>query len=219
MKRIFEITEDGSHTLYLPEMDEHFHSTHGAIQESMHIFIQNGLNNSTKEELFIFEVGFGTGLNALLTLHHQNNKTIHYYSIEKYPLSKDEYEQLNYTKLIDQKLNDPFQKMHSCKWDEAIEISTGFHLTKLEGDLLNYDLVKLPEFDLIYFDAFAPSKQADMWSEQIMKKIAYKTRTDGIFTTYTAKGDVRRALMKNGFDMKRVPGPPGKREILFGRKE
>ena len=218
MERKIQITEDGSHTLYLPDMDEHFHSTHGAIQESMHVFIENGLKKTTKNELVIFEVGFGTGLNAILTLHHIGNKKIKYYSIEKYPITEAEFKQLNYTEQISAELKEQFEKMHTSPWNQLIEISTNFQLYKIEGDLKDFCAEDLPEFDLVYFDAFAPSKQPEMWDESILKKIAQKTRQGGLFTTYTAKGDVRRALIKNGFNMKKVPGPPGKKEILFGDK-
>ncbi len=218
MERKIQLTEDGSHTLYLPEMDEHFHSTHGAIQESMHVFIENGLKKSNKDELVIFEVGFGTGLNALLTLQHKGNKSIKYFSIEKYPIIEAEYNQLNYAEMISPDLNESFKKMHECAWNKLVEITPGFNLHKIEGDLKNYKLDILPAFDIIYFDAFAPSKQAEMWSESILKKVAQQTSTGGIFTTYTAKGDVRRALINNGFNMKKVPGPPGKKEILLGDK-
>ena len=218
MERKIEITQDGSHTLYLPDMDEHFHSTHGAIQESMHVFIENGLKQSAKKELVIFEVGFGTGLNALLTLKHQANKSIRYFSIEKYPLSEDEFKQLNFCQLIDENLSKPFQKMHQCAWDELVEIAPGFQLHKVNGDLGEISLEKLPLFDLVYFDAFAPGKQPEMWREEILAKVAAQTGSEGIFSTYTAKGDVRRALIKHGFKMEKRPGPPGKKEILFGTK-
>ncbi len=218
MKRKIQITEDGSHTLYLPEMDEHFHSTHGAIQESMHVFIENGLKKSTKDELVIFEVGFGTGLNAILTLYHKGDRKIKYYSIEKYPITETEFKQLNYTEQISTVLNDYFQKMHTSPWNQLIEISGEFQLYKIEGDLKNTSLENLPKFDLVYYDAFAPGKQPEMWDEPILKKVAQQTSQGGLFTSYTAKGDVRRALIKNGFNMKKVPGPPGKKEILFGEK-
>ena len=218
MERKIEITEDGSHTLFLPEMNEHFHSTHGAIQESLHVFIKNGLLKTEKKKLVIFEVGFGTALNALLTLFKKGHKTIHYFGIEKYPLNETEFQQLNYPQLIAEELSNSFIKMHRCPWGETTGIETGFHLTKIEGDLEETDLDHLPKFDLVYFDAFAPGKQPEMWSEEILGKVAKQTRTGGIFCTYTAKGDVRRALIKNKFDMKKLPGPPGKKEILFGIK-
>jgi len=218
MKRIIELTEDGSHTLFIPEMDEHFHSTHGAIQESMHVFIENGLKQTYSDKLTIFEVGFGTGLNALLTLLNGSHIPIDYYSIEKYPLSKDEFASLNYAKKLHADCSEVFQALHECAWDQLIEITPNFRLHKINGDLQNISLEPLPLFDLIYFDAFAPSKQPEMWQEAMLKKIATHTKKGGIFSTYTAKGDVRRSLIRLGFNTKRIPGPPGKKEILFGEK-
>ncbi len=218
MKREIIKTEDGSHTLYLPEMDEHFHSTHGAIQESMHVFIKNGLARCEKSELVIFEVGFGTGLNAFLTFLKNTNKRIEYLSIEKFPLNEIEYNQLNYPASLAPEHTETFLKMHKSLWDQTIQIENDFHLHKIKGDLADFQLQSLPQFDLVYFDAFAPGKQPEMWNEAILKKIADHTNPKGVFTTYTAKGDVRRTLIKHGFNMQKTPGPPGKKEILFGVK-
>ena len=218
MKRIIELTEDGSHTLYLPEMDEHFHSVHGAIQESMHVFIENGLKKCSKQEVTILEVGFGTGLNALLTLLARDEKIIHYYSLEKYPLDENEYTQLNYAKRYGSEFESAFLKLHQCEWEKKTAISQSFFLTKIHCDLLSVDWTELPQFDLVYFDAFAPNKQPEMWSDTIFQQISAQCRPGAIFTTYCAKGDVRRSLQKNGFAMQRLPGPPGKKQILFGEK-
>jgi len=218
MERKLILTADGSHTLFVPELDEHFHSVHGAIQESMHVFIQNGLNASTKNELCIFEVGFGTGLNALLTLANQGEKHIRYFSIEKYPLTEAEYSQLNFANLLSDELAERFQKMHACSWNEPHLITPNFELTKLDSDLTTFNVSSLPGFDLIYFDAFAPNKQAGMWSEEIFRKLATHTNSRGIFVTYCAQGEVRRKLIRSGFNMQRIPGPPGKKEMLFGEK-
>jgi len=218
MKRELILTADGSHTLFVPELNEHFHSVHGAIQESMHVFIQNGLLASTNPGLCIFEVGFGTGLNALLTLAYKGEKSIRYFSIEKYPLQKDEYEQLNFAETLSDDLAVQFQHMHACAWNEPQIIAPNFELTKLQTDLTIFNVEPLPAFDIIYFDAFAPNKQADMWSEDIFRKLASHTNSGGIFVTYCAQGEVRRRLTRGGFNMKRIPGPPGKKEMLFGEK-
>lgn len=218
MKRTIEITEDGSHTLYLPEMDEHFHSIHGAIQESMHVFIENGLNRCRKQELNILEIGFGTGLNALLSWLHRNGKTIHYYSLEKYPLTANEFTQLNYAQHYSEETQSFFIKLHQSEWEIPQAITPNFNLTKLNCDFRTIDLSNLPKFDLIYFDAFAPSKQPDMWTDAIFERISKRCQPGGIITTYCAKGDVRRSLQKNGFAMQRLPGPPGKNQMLFGEK-
>jgi len=219
MKRILEITEDGSHTLYLPEMDEHFHSVHGAIQESVHVFINNGLKRCQQPEIHLLEVGFGTGLNALLSFLNRQDKIIHYYSLEKYPLTEAEFCQLNYAQAYSPEVQANFLKMHQSPWEQPIEIAANFKLTKLNCDLRTADLSELPAFDLVYFDAFAPGKQPDMWSDAIFQKISLQCKPGAIITTYCAKGDIRRSLQKNGFAMQRLPGPPGKREMLYGEKD
>ncbi|PTN07523.1 tRNA U34 5-methylaminomethyl-2-thiouridine-forming methyltransferase MnmC [Mangrovibacterium marinum] len=218
MDRELILTADGSHTLYVPALNEHFHSVHGAIQESMHVFIKNGLQRSTKQELCIFEVGFGTGLNALLTLANKGERNIRYFSIEKYPLTEAEFSQLNFSRQFPDELSAPFEQMHQCPWNKAQQIAPGFELTKLDADLTIFNFNILPQFDLIYFDAFAPNKQADMWSEALFATIAAQTRAGGLFVTYCAQGEVRRKLTRSGFDMQRIPGPPGKKEMLFGQK-
>jgi tRNA U34 5-methylaminomethyl-2-thiouridine-forming methyltransferase MnmC len=216
--RKIETTADGSHTFYLPEMDEHFHSVHGAVQESMHVFIQNGLKRCAHPEINILEVGFGTGLNALLTYLHREEKTIRYFSLEKYPLVEEEYRQLNYAQNRSTEVQSVFQQMHQCEWEKEIAISPGFSLTKLNRDLVSCDFAGLPLFGLVYFDAFAPGKQPEMWTDEVFQKIAAQCITGGIITTYCAKGDVRRSLQKSGFHMQRLPGPPGKNQMLYGEK-
>ena len=211
-------TEDGSHTLYVPELEEHFHSTHGAIQESNHVFIKNGLLRCCKNEIKLLEVGFGTGLNALLTLINKGDKIIHYFSLEKYPLSINEYSQLNYPKLANGEWEQEFNLMHSCAWNKPVEIVPGFVLIKINEDLTTFDF-NLPLMDLIYFDAFAPGKQPEMWEESILSKIASQTSDGGVFATYCAKGEVRRSLIRSGFNMQRIAGPPGKMEMLYGEKD
>ncbi len=218
MQRQIIVTEDGSHTFYIPEMDEHFHSVHGAIQESSHIFIRNGLQRCRKKKIFIFEAGFGTGLNVLLTLMNRGDREIHYYSIEKYPLTSEEYEELNYPDLTGAGFKDIFFEMHRCEWNRQEQIIPGFSLMKIKADLLEINFSILPFFDLIYYDAFAPSKQPELWDEKIFTAIAHHTSPHGIFVTYCAKGEVRRSLTRCGFNMQRLPGPPGKKEILYGEK-
>ncbi len=218
MQREIIITEDGSHTLFVPELKEHFHSIHGAIQESNHVFIQNGLFKSNKQKLVVLETGFGTGLNALLTLINRGERDINYFSIEKYPLTANEYKQLNYPVLISENLQDLFLSLHQCEWNKEAEIAPGFRLTKIQADLTEFGFEDLPYVDLTYFDAFAPGKQPEMWTESIFSKIAKHTSPRGIFVTYCAQGEVRRTLTRVGFKMQRVPGPPGKNEMLFGEK-
>ncbi len=218
MKRNLIITEDGSHSLFVPEIEEHFHSTHGAMQESMHVFIKNGLKMCLEDELVIFEVGFGTGLNSLLTLANSEGKNISYISIEKYPLSEEEYCSLNYAEKLDANLQELFLRMHATKWNEWSTITPNFRLLKLEGDFCSLNYEQLPNFNLIYFDAFAPNKQDEMWNEENFRQLSQHTKKGGRFVTYCAQGEVRRKLMRSGFSMQRVPGPPMKRQMLVGEK-
>lgn len=217
VKPEIELTADGSHTLFVPELDEHYHSINGAIQESEHIYINVGLHCCTQKEIYIFEVGFGTGLNAFLTLLDAQNseKVIHYISIEKYPLSDSITSKLNYG----QKDQDLFNILHQSLWNQEIEIIPNFFLTKIEADFTSFDFdrIKYP-IDVIYFDAFAPQKQSDMWSLSLFSKLYGISNNDAILVTYCAKGIVRRMLQEVGYTVERLPGPPGKREILRARK-
>jgi tRNA U34 5-methylaminomethyl-2-thiouridine-forming methyltransferase MnmC len=221
MDKEFVITEDGSHTIYLPEIDEHYHSIHGAIQESLHIYINQGLlQQSPQKELSILEIGFGTGLNAYLTFCYTCNReiSVNYFSLEKYPLAEIEYMNLNYPQNVFPEYSEIFEQMHRVDWDAVIDISPKFKLQKIHADLLTFQFDSKPQFDIVYFDAFAPEKQPEMWSELILQKVAATVKKDGILVTYCAKGAVRRAFMAAGFQMERIPGPIGKKEILRGKK-
>jgi tRNA U34 5-methylaminomethyl-2-thiouridine-forming methyltransferase MnmC len=216
MDRQLVLTEDGSHSLYVPELDEQYHSIHGAIQESEHVFIQSGLALCQKDEINIVELGFGTGLNALLALIYaeKNNRKITYISSEKYPLSAFEYELLNYANRIDPLYNEAFMHLHNCRWNEEVLIGEQFSLVKIIGDFREIELGPLPLFDLVFFDAFAPNKQPDLWNEEVYSKIYDHCNPGAIFVTYCAKGIVRRGLQQVGFAVERIPGPPGKKEML-----
>jgi len=210
------ITSDGSHTLFVPEIDECYHSSHGAIQESRHIFIEAGLKQCSKTNIRILEVGFGTGLNALLAYAEAEKagKRIHYTTLEKFPLQSDKAFLLNFPQLIDENLNAVFETMHLSNWNELQNISPFFVLEKLETDFTTYNLTG--KYDVIFFDAFSPEKQPEMWTQEQFEKIAAVCNPEAILTTYSAKGIVRRALQSDGFTVERLPGPPGKREILRG---
>lgn len=210
------ITSDGSHTLFVPEIDECYHSSHGAIQESRHIFIEAGLKQCSKTNIRILEVGFGTGLNALLAYAEAEKagKRIHYTTLEKFPLQSDKAFLLNFPQLIDENLNAVFETMHLSNWNELQNISPFFVLEKLEADFTTYNLTG--KYDVIFFDAFSPEKQPEMWTQEQFEKIAAVCNPEAILTTYCAKGIVRRALQSAGFTVERLPGPPGKREILRG---
>ena len=206
-------TTDGSQTLYSEKFNETYHSVNGAVTESMHVFIDAGMKVSMHKKLQIFEVGFGTGLNAFLTLIEARKQYIHvnYYSIELYPIPQDVFETLNYADLLesDKAL---FKAMHTTPWNTSVQIAPDFELTKINADLLIYSHSSM--YDLVYFDAFSPAIQPDLWSEEVFEKLYEHMNNEGILTTYCAKGSVRRTLQKVGFKTERLPGPPGKREML-----
>ena len=208
------ITSDGSHTLFVPEIDECYHSTHGAIQESRHIFIETALKQHSKTELNVLEVGFGTGLNALLALveAERSGKIIHYCTLEKYPVAVEKTFLLNYPAMIDVRYKDVFEKMHSSVWNEKVKITPFYEIEKMECDFTNFEHTST--YDIVFFDAFSPEKQPEMWTQQQFEKIYAHCNPGVILTTYCAKGVVRRALQSAGFSVERLAGPPGKREIL-----
>lgn len=219
MEKILQLTADGSHTLFIPSMDEHYHSVNGAIQEAMHVFIEAGLHSIQKEFVRILEIGFGTGLNAFLTLRdvEENSRLkVEYHSIELYPLNMEVISSLNYGKIIWPDRKDLFEKLHFAKWNTPEKISDNFTLCKIEGDSNVCDLPV--DIDLIYFDAFAPDKQPEMWTQAIFDRLYSYTAPGGIIVTYCAKGEVRRMMQKAGYAMSRLPGPPGKRHMLYGKK-
>ena len=217
-----ESTADGSHTLFVPSLNEHYHSVNGAKQESDHIYIKAGLLNSLKNDIKILEIGFGTGLNAYLSLKVTQNtaKRIDYTSLELYPLSMDIVGQLNYVESGEPENKEYFTQLHACDWGKRNEIASSFYLTKIQTDFskLDFPLYMDTTFDVIYFDAFAPEKQSEMWSQRIFDTLYTLTNKEGILTTYCAKGVVRRMLLQAGYNIERLAGPPGKREILRATK-
>lgn len=221
MERILQATADGSHTISIPDLQVTYHSRHGAIQESMHVFIEAGLRykiKSTEAALSILEMGFGTGLNALLTLLEQQDREIWYESLEAYPLPVETAMQLNYAELLSQETAAAnFEKIQQAAWNEAVSISASFQLLKRELKLEAFTPDR--RYDLIYFDAFAPTAQPALWSESVFKKLFDSLRTGGILVTYCSKGDVRRAMQAAGFRVEKIAGPPGKREMVRAHKE
>lgn len=214
MKRTLEQTADGSYTLYVPEMNEHYHSVNGALQESRHVFFQAGWDYLQRSSFRILEFGFGTGLNALLACARASSsqKQVAYYSIEKYPLTRDLWSQMHYEDLDIDGVGQRFTALHECAWDTDVLLEPGFMLHKIQGDFLE---VAFPEqIDLVFFDAFAPDKQPEVWSQQLFDKIYRMMSSGGVLVTYCAKGVVRRMLQQAGFQVERIPGPPGKREML-----
>lgn len=219
----FLITEDGSHTLFIPELNETYHSIHGAIQESNHVYIRSGLeyyfNKEKTNEVKIFEVGFGTGLNALLSAIYaeKHRFNINYESIEAYPLTSLEVEKLNYPHQVEHiDAVEIFNKIHNADWNSIVSISSYFKLNKIKNLLQNHHFNQ--EFDLCFFDAFAPSKQPEMWEREILEPIYNGLITGGVFVTYCAKGQLKRDLKDIGFEIDVLPGPPGKLQMLRGTK-
>lgn len=206
------ITDDGSSSLYNKELNETYHSSHGAIQESLLVFIANGLNYFKKETISILEVGFGTGLNTFLTLLNGNKKTVYYTALETFPLLPDIVKQLNYTDFFNEAKAIPlFQKIHESEWEKACSITNKF--TLLKSNIKVQNICYEQQFDLIYYDAFGPIAQPDMWTIAIFEKLFLTLKPNGILVTYCAKGEVKRMLKAVGFKVESLSGPPGKREI------
>ena len=214
-------TADGSHTLYSEQFNEVYHSRHGALQEAKHVYITQGFSQCTAQPLRVFEVGFGTGLNALLTLLQAENdqRSVEYTTIEVQPLSIETIKQLNYTQLLGfAHCYGAYHTLHLCKWNEPVQIKPGFVFQKLQQSLLQ---VPLPPaaFDLIYFDAFAPEHQPEMWTTAVFAKLYEAAAPGGLLVTYCAKGSVQRSLKDAGWQVQKRPGPPGKREMIAALKQ
>jgi len=217
-KPILKTTSDGSHTLFLPELNEHYHSTFGALQEAKLVFIQNGLHylQPCLKEINLLEVGFGTGLNALLTVLEakKQQRKINYVAIEPFPLQKEVINTLNFPEQIGgPEAEGYFNKLHTANWGQASFLSDYFILNKIEAKLQEITL-KQQQFHLIYFDAFGPDVQPEMWTEEVFAKLYDCLNFDGVLVTYSCKGSVKRALLAAGFLIEKLPGPEGKREVL-----
>lgn len=215
MKQI--ITTDGSHTLQSDQVNDTYHSTNGAIAEANIVYIQNGLHycfDTFNEDIHLLEVGFGTGLNALLTCLEAErlHRKVIYYSLEPFPIPVKEALTLNYSELLSDK-DRLFKKIHQASWNTPVNITSDFTLIKIQESLQTIDF-GCSGFHLIYFDAFGPDKQPELWDESMLHKVASNTILNGVFTTYSTKGTVKRALKKNGFSIEKLPGPLGKREVL-----
>ena len=212
-------TLDGSTTIHLKEWDECYHSKHGAIQEAQHVFIKNGLSLFPNQSVSILEIGFGTGLNAFISfLESQHlNRQIHYVGVEAYPVNATEVLAMNYVdELKASSKKEVFDKMHESNWNEKIELTTDFELTKRKQ--LFDDIDDIEQFDLIYFDAFGYRVQPELWSTAIFQKMFAALRPGGKLVTYAARGVVKRSMLEVGFTVEKLPGPPGKREMLRGKK-
>lgn len=231
MEREVVITGDGSSTIHLPQWNEQYHSKHGAIQEAIHVFIKHGLHHYYQSEfnletqsentsISILEIGFGTGLNAFITLLEADklNCSIDYFGVEGYPVLKDEIVQLNYPKQLDAQVKQGvFLNLHDVSWEEKHTITSNFSLTK--QNRFFSEIKEKEQYNLIYFDAFGARVQPELWTEAIFKKMYDALQDHGVLVTYAAKGSVRRAMQAVGFSVEKLPGPPGKREMLRATKE
>ncbi|PIF00291.1 MAG: SAM-dependent methyltransferase [Maribacter sp.] len=220
MLREIITTADGSKTIQIKDWDEQYHSKHGAIQEAYHVFIRHGLDLfQNKGKVCILEIGFGTGLNALITLLENSKSGLDttYYGIEAYPVSQDELSQLNYIhELKALGFQEQFARMHSSPWEGKVVVSDNFSLFKKQCDFREITFENC--MDLIYFDAFGARVQPELWTEDVFGLMFSALKVNGVLVTYAAKGSVRRAMQAVGFEVERLPGPPGKREMLRAKK-
>ncbi len=215
MKREIIKTSDGSTTIHIPEWNEQYHSIHGAIQEANHVYINNGLKYKSSNEIAVLEIGFGTGLNSFMTFLAAQNKEllIEYVGVEAYPILEEELLKLNYVaELGATQFAKIFESFHSCSWEEKHQITS--HFTLLKRKQFFHEIEDENKFDVIYFDAFGARVQPELWTEEIFLKMFLALKSQGVLVTYAAKGSVRRAMQSVGFNVERLPGPPGKREML-----
>ncbi|WP_299437871.1 tRNA (5-methylaminomethyl-2-thiouridine)(34)-methyltransferase MnmD [uncultured Aquimarina sp.] len=224
LKREIITTSDGSTTIHFPELDEHYHSKHGAINEAKHVFIKSGFDHILAfkkfPELNILEIGFGTGLNAFITYLEalKINQKVNYVGVEAYPITMDEVKLLNYVdQLLAQDNQTVFDTFHESSWEIPNTISSSFALTKRKQFFK--DIEDQYCYDLIYFDAFGARVQPELWGVDVFKKMYDALMDNGVLVTYSAKGSVRRAMQEVGFVVERLPGPPGKREMLRATKK
>lgn len=215
MKREIIITDDGSTTIRIPDWNENYHSTHGAIQEAKHVFIKNGLDLlQNQKSISILEIGFGTGLNAFITfLETLDKEKVNYVGVEAYPISTEEIAQMNYvSELQATQYQVIFDKMHSCDWESQQNITNNFILTKRRQFFQDID--DKEQYDLIYFDAFGFPLQPELWSEVIFKKMFDALLPNGVLVTYACRSSIKNAMLSVGFSIEKLPGAPGKREML-----
>lgn len=222
MRRISQLTADGSSTIAIPDMNVTYHSTHGAIQESMHVFIHAGLDAIPRNDdpIRIFEMGLGTGLNALLTWIQadSHSRSINYTALEKFPLEPDEYSSLNYCNFLPATdCAEKFVALHGCGWETPQHLSPRFTFTKHRADLEDFEPGQ--QVHLVYYDAFAPAAQPELWTAGVFEKLFTLLLPGGLLVTYCSKGDVRRAMQSAGFVIEKIPGPPGKREMVRAWKK
>lgn len=223
MKRKIITTADGSKTIHIEDWNEQYHSKHGAIQEAQHVFIKEGLQhysaNNKSTSIDVLEIGFGTGLNAFLTLLEADNikSKINYVGVEAYPVSMDDISQLNYVELISADNETVFNKLHTVSWGKEHEITSKFKLQKRQQFFS--EIKDNNAFDLIYFDAFGARVQPELWLKSIFEKMYKALKPNGVLVTYAAIGEVKRNMKALGFIVERLKGPPGKRHMLRATKK
>ena len=221
MKREIIITDDGSVTIFLPDINESYHSKFGAIQEAYHVFIQNGLALTKGRPVSVLEIGFGTGLNAFITYVEslKSGQEINYTGIEAYPVTLNEVVQLNYASQLKsgEEGEGVFERMHAAKWGEPVNLSNKFVLTKEQ--MFFHEINNVEIYDLIYFDAFGYPTQPELWSEEIFSKMFKALKPGGILITYACRSVIKNNMKAVGFTTEKLPGPPGKREMLRGVKK
>lgn len=206
------ITEDGSATLRLNDHQEHYHSVHGAYQESMHVYVGNGLHHfADTSNVKILEMGFGTGLNAILTVANRENRIIHYHAIEAFPLTLQEVQTLNYISFLNEKYHDLYLNMHEIPSNQENILADGFIFTKWHAFI--EEMVLERDFQLVYYDAFCPTLQPELWTTDIFAKLYDAMVKGGVLVTYCAKGAVKKSMKMVGFHVETLAGPPGKREM------
>ncbi|HPE99749.1 MAG TPA: tRNA (5-methylaminomethyl-2-thiouridine)(34)-methyltransferase MnmD [Bacteroidales bacterium] len=216
------ITEDGSHTLFIPELNEHYHSIHGAVAESRHVFIEAGLKPKIIEnkKLNVLEVGLGTGLNAALALvaAEENQIQLNYFAVEPYPISTEDMMQLNYSKVSEStRMNEVIPAIHAASRDNEVHIGPYFIFHYFEKRIQEIEFEN-NFFDLIFFDAFSPGVQPEMWTMDVFQKIAAAMKPGAVLVTYVAKGEVRRTMKACGLSIEKLPGFGGKREMTRATK-
>ncbi len=224
MKREIKTTSDGSKTLFINDLEENYHSHHGALQEAQHVFINNGLKLLNDYEINILELGFGTGLNVLVTIDEflktDKNHVFHYFTIEKYPVQDNEVKDLAYDSLFEgAQFSEIYQKVHTCEWNITTEILPRFYFTKYQCDFFELEKLNLPPIDLVYYDCFGARVQPDLWEKPLFKMVTDTMKKGGLLTTYSSKGSVRRILQELGMHVEKKAGPPGKREMINAVKE
>ncbi|MGZ5262861.1 MAG: tRNA (5-methylaminomethyl-2-thiouridine)(34)-methyltransferase MnmD [Kaistella sp.] len=219
MKREIKATADGSKTLYISELNENYHSHHGALQEARHVFIDNGLKLNYNYEINILELGFGTGLNVLVTIDEflktDKNHIVRYFTLEKYPITTAEANELDYCSLFpESKMSAHYAQIHECEWNKTLEIIPNFFFTKFHCDFFELKNIDLPKINLVYYDCFGARLQPDLWEKPLFEIVSDTMENGALLTTYSSKGSVRRILEDLNFKVEKKAGPPGKREMI-----